>query len=248
MNRIILEQTEIDGGGRVRLKGRRALHILKVLKVLRGSSVRVGILDGPRGTADIIDISDNSVSLACHFEKTPPPLPAVDLLLALPRPKVMRRLWPQLAALGVRRIVLTNAEKVERNYFDTHWLSEDVYRPLLIEGLEQSGDTRLPQVRICRRLKPLLEDESDAIFGKGRRLICHPREAMPVTEISIGSAEQVLLAVGPEGGWSNYEIDIFAEHRFDCISPGWRVLRSDTACITLIAAVNARRSTADTGL
>ena len=56
----------------------------------------------------------------------------------------MRRLWAQIAALGVGRIILTNAEKVERNYFDTHILAPETYRPLLIEGLQQARDTRLP--------------------------------------------------------------------------------------------------------
>jgi len=85
--------------------------------------------------------------MRCELEAEIPPRPRVDLLLAVPRPKVMRRLWAQIAALGVGQIVLTNAEKVERNYFDTHILTPETYRPLLIEGLQQARDTRL---RSCR--------------------------------------------------------------------------------------------------
>src|SRR5688500_19330680 len=99
--------------------------------------------------------------LHCAFEAAPAPRPPVDLLLALPRPKVMRRLWAQLAALGVGRILLTNAARVERNYFDTHVLTSDCYRPLLVEGLQQARDTRLPVVSIHRQLKILVEDHLD---------------------------------------------------------------------------------------
>src|SRR6202043_2921377 len=113
----------------------------------------------------------------CAFDATVPSRPRVDLLLALPRPKVMRRLWAQIAALGVGQIILTNAEKVERNYFDTHILSPETYRPLLIEGLQQSRDTRLPVVSIHRQFKVLVEDQLDALFGSGLRIVADPSAA-----------------------------------------------------------------------
>ena len=112
-------------------------------------------------------IADGAVTLRCALEGDTPPRPAIDLLLALPRPKVMRRLWAQIAALGVGQIILTNAEKVERNYFDTHILTPETYRPLLIEGLQQARDTRLPVVSIHRQFKMLIEDQLDTLFGTG---------------------------------------------------------------------------------
>ena len=133
----------------------------------------MGLLDGPRGVGRVVAAGD-SVELECTFEPDPPPIPDVDLLLALPRPKVMRRLWAQLAALGVGHIVLTNAARVERNYFDTHVLDPDFYRPLLLEGLQQAQDTRLPRVSIYRRFRPLVEDELDALSSAGTRLVAHP--------------------------------------------------------------------------
>src|SRR5438067_6332600 len=96
----------------------RALHLRNVLKVDVGDSVRVGIVDGPAGVASVKAIAGGAITLQGAFESTPPPRPRVDLLLALPRPKVMRRLWAQIAAIGVGRIIVTNAGRVERNYFD----------------------------------------------------------------------------------------------------------------------------------
>src|SRR5262249_10617820 len=148
-------------------------------------------------------IEDTRVMLECEFEAAPPPRPRVDLLLALPRPKVLRRLWAQLAAVGVGRVVLTNAAKVERNYFDTNLLSLDVYPPLLIEGLQQARDTWLPSFDVGGRLKVFVEAELDGCFGKGLRVAADPaapaaaevlRESPPAAE------DRVLVAVGPEGG------------------------------------------------
>ena len=114
----------------------RAAHLLNVLRVSPGQDVRVGVLDGPRGIARVESAGPDAVTLQCTLDDEIPPRPSIDLLLALPRPKVMRRLWAQIAALGVGQIILTNAEKVERNYFDTHILAPETFRPLLIETHE----------------------------------------------------------------------------------------------------------------
>ncbi len=241
MNRILFEKSEVGRDGVVFLDGRRASHITEVLNPAVGDSLRVGILNGACGDGQVLTVASSQVSLRCSFAAATLPAPTIDVLLALPRPKVMRRLWAPLASLGVGRILLTNGEKVERNYFDTHWLEDDVYRPLLIEGLEQSGDTRIPEVSICRRLKPLVTDQLDGLFPDSQRVICHPRDAKPINQMPLKSAPRVLLAIGPEGGWTNYEVDLFTQYGFDCISFGWRTLRADVACIALIAAVKAAR-------
>ncbi len=242
MNLILLQSDEVDRPARVELADIRAAHLINVLRVAPGHEVRVGIVDGPRGLATVKSIAGGRVELACSFETAVPPPPRVDLLLALPRPKVMRRLWAQLAALGVGQIILTNAERVERNYFDTHVLTPECYRPLLIEGLQQARDTRLPRVSIHRQFKILVEDELDALFSTGRRLVADCVPGAPARTLSESAAEHVLLAVGPEGGWNDFERQLLAAHQFQPISLGSRALRSDTACIALVAVVTALTS------
>jgi len=163
----------------------------------------------------------------------------VDLLLALPRPKVMRRLWAQLAALGVGRIILTNAGRVERNYFDTHVLTADCYRPLLVEGLQQAKDTRLPQVSIHKQLKVLVEDELDHLFVGGRRIVADPASEVPLGTVARRHAgARLLLAIGPEGGWNAFELTLLHAHGFESAGMGPRTLRTDTACVALLSLVN----------
>src|SRR3954470_2274457 len=198
MNLVLVERDEISATGEVTLSGPRAAHLLNVLRVEPGDGVRVGVVDGPCGVATVRAIEDGGVRLSCVFDSATPPRPSVDLLLAVPRPKVMRRLWAQIAALGVGRIILTNAEKVERNYFDTHILSPDTYRPLLLEGLQQARDTRLPAVSIHRQFKVRIEDQLDALFGAGLRLVADPSAERPMAEaVRAGAGQRVLLAIGP---------------------------------------------------
>jgi RsmE family RNA methyltransferase len=251
MNLLLLDRCEIDATGIARIEGTRARHLRSVLKVQMGQEVRVGVVDGAAGTGHVTATGDDHVMLSCTLDARPMPRPRVDVLLALPRPKVMRRLWAQLAALGVGQIVLTNAERVERNYFDTHVLDPGCYRPLLIEGMQQARDTRVPLVSVHRRLKVLLEDDLDGLFRGGVRLLAHPRqdgERAPDGQRSLGVAlagiterqagERALLAIGPEGGWTAFEQQLLAAHGFQPVDMGRRTLRSDTACIALLAILH----------
>lgn len=235
MNFIILFPEEIDANGRVCLEDRRAEHIHNILGADIGKPVRVGILNGGRGTGIISCNQDNRVVLDCVIDQPPPPESRVDLLLAMPRPLVLKRLWPQLTAMGVRRVILTNANKVERSYFDSHWNRPDYYQERMIEGLEQTGDTRLPEVQTKKRLKIFLEDELDEAFPDSRRIMAHPEPDAKPWKFIPKNGERMLIAVGPEGGWTDYELDLFAAHGFARASLGWRVLRTETACVALLA-------------
>jgi RsmE family RNA methyltransferase len=240
MNLILLDERDRIDLSSVTLCDARASHLLNVLRVAPGQMVRIGLLDGPLGVGTVECARDGRVTLRCTFEADTPHRPRVDVLLALPRPKVMRRLWAQLAALGVGQIILTNAERVERHYFDTHVLGEASYRPLLIEGLQQARDTRLPVVSIHRQFKILVEDHLDGYFGEGVRLV-----ADPTGTNSIGSAlsdhrhGRVLLAIGPEGGWNSFELNLLQTHGFRLVGLGPRTLRVDTAVMALLAITQA---------
>jgi RsmE family RNA methyltransferase len=235
VNRILFDATEMHADGTVELADHRARHLQEVLHVSDGDTVRVGQLDGPVGSGRVFIKSEGRVGLEVVFEGTAPE-PWADLLLALPRPKVLKRLWPQLAALGVGRIVLLNAAKVERCYFGSHAVDPASYRPLLIEGLMQAGTTRVPEVLLRRRFRRFMEEELDGFAGNDLRLLAHPGPATPVPQ-ALARGARPLLAVGPEGGWADYELDELQARGFQPFSLGSHTLRTDTACIALLAVL-----------
>lgn len=239
MNLVLVMPGEADAEGKVRLEGRRARHLVSVLRVRPGSIVRIGELNGPTGTADVLSVEPGAVVVRCVLDSGPPEIPRVNLLLALPRPKVMKRLWAPLAAMGVGRIVITNAARVERNYFDTHVLGSDFFCERMCEGLEQAGDTRLPEVRVRLRLKPLVEDELESERSEGEArfmadLMDAPGWSRVWSEHGCRANGAVWLAVGPEGGWVDFERDLLRAHGFVPYSMGPRILRSDTACLAAL--------------
>jgi 16S rRNA (uracil1498-N3)-methyltransferase len=238
MNRILLESHEVADDGTALLRGPRAHHVRSVLRARPGARLRVGVVNGPAGEGTVRSTTDAQVLLDCVFSSdSAPDMEPLDLLLALPRPKVLRRLVPQLAALGVRHIFLTNAWRVEKNYFDTHVLEEPRLREGLIEGLSQAGTTRLPEISIHRHLRRLLEDELDgALPAPTARLLAHPAAPVRLGRW-IPAAARALIAVGPEGGWIDREVTLFKKHGFQGVSIGSRILRSDTVCLALLAVL-----------
>ena len=240
MNLILLEPDEIQADGTALLSGKRARHVREVLQAAPGEEIRVGVVDGPMGVATVLEDS-KQLHLSCTFSNEIPSIPRVDLLLAMPRPKVMNRLWPVLASLGVGRILISNAWKTERNYFDTHVLESEHIREALIEGLQQARDTRLPQVGVHKQFKKLVEDKLDGFGPYAARLVAHPGEgAFPSEKLAALPREaRVLLAIGPEGGWTPFELELLAAHGFESVSWGPRALRTDTACAVLLGLVHA---------
>ena len=237
MNRILFETGELLDDDTVRLSDNRAKQIREVLRAEVGAVLKVGMIDGLAGSGRIVECAGDSVRLSVTLD-TEAPAPWFDLLLAVPRPKVLKRLWAQLAALGVGRIVLLNAARVERVYFDSHWLEEEHFRPLLIEGLTQSSATRLPEVSVQRRFRPFVEDELNAWAQTCWRIVAHPGPVLPVPPPPEGIVDtRPLLAIGPEGGWTRYELDLLAAHGFRPFAIGERILRSDTACLAIVAVL-----------
>lgn len=240
MNVVLFEASELSDDGRVEATGTRATHLLNVLNVGPGHQVRIGVTDGPLGVGTVAETADGRVVLDCEFEPVAPERPRVDLLLAVPRPKVLRRLWAQLAALGVGQVILTNAEKVERDYFDSHVMHEEGYRPLLIEGLQQARDTRVPLVSIHKQFRVLIEDELNHLFPASCRLVAHPggRRSFP-TALPTAAPSRVLVAIGPEGGWNNFELSLLERHGFEQAGIGSRILTTTTACIAALTLAHA---------
>jgi RsmE family RNA methyltransferase len=239
VNLILFDANDIRADATADATGVQARHLVSVLKVTPGQHVRIGVIDGPMGVGTVTSIGDGCVAMDCTFERETPERPRVDLLLAVPRPKVMRRLWAQLSALGVGQIILTNASKVERDYFDTHLLEPEGYRPLLLEGLQQARDTRVPVVSIHKQFRKLVEADLDALFPLGRRIVAHPDGQGSIADTLGRSTERVLLAVGPEGGWNDFELSLLSTHGFTPVTMGSRTLTTTTACIALLTLVHS---------
>ncbi|MDZ7641214.1 MAG: 16S rRNA (uracil(1498)-N(3))-methyltransferase [Desulfurivibrio sp.] len=234
MNLILIDPGEIQDS-RVLLTDQRARHIRKILRSQVGDHLRLGIIGGSLGQGLVLHLDRDTVLLELHCSTPPPAKAATDLILALPRPIMLNRVLAQATAMGVGRIMLINAERVEKSFWQSSQLRTERLQAALWQGLAQAMDTQPPVLTLHRRFRPFVEDELPPLTTHyPRRLLAHPAPA--VTAADAPAPGRQLLTIGPEGGWRDSEITAFTSQGFQFFSLGPRILRVDTAVPALLAA------------
>lgn len=232
MNLCLIRPHEYIDHEHFALQGARLLHIRDVLGLTTGDSFQVGEINSKLGIATIV--AENHDSLTCCFDcqTTPITKPDIELVVALPRPKMLKRLLRTSAELGVRRIVLLNTWKVEKSYWQSPFLAEDIITEQLLLGLEQAKDTVLPEVILAKRFKPFVEDELPSLLQGREGWLAHPGEQNCAPSIMDRPRS---LFIGPEGGFTPYEIDMLIKAGCHTFNLGPRILRVETAVTASLA-------------
>jgi RsmE family RNA methyltransferase len=232
VNLLLLEEADFIGPDRVVLSDRRLTHMQQVHRSAVGDSLRVGRIGGLMGTAQVLRLEAHEAELQVTLDQPAPVKLPLTLVLALPRPKMLRRVLQTIASMGVPRVVLVNSYRVEKSFWQTPFLEPEAIREQLILGLEQARDSVLPEIIIEKRFKPFVEDRLPAMANGTCGLVGHPGNYPPCPR---ALDEPVTLAIGPEGGWIPYEIDLLAKAGLQPVQLGERILRVETAVTALLA-------------
>lgn len=234
MNLLILEPEEVDPSGTATITGRRARHVRSVIRSVPGDRLRVGVLRGPSGEAVVRESADERLVLDLSLDRPASPRPPVDLVLALPRPKVLRRVLQAVAAFGVGRLVLVNAWRVEKSYFSSPLLEPAALRAELVLGCEQGRTTWLPELEVAPLFVPFVEGlgaPTDEV-----RIVADPvADALLEDVAPRRGGPPSVVAVGPEGGWIDAERRSLVGAGFAPARLGDPVLRTETAVAALLA-------------
>ncbi|MEJ2690653.1 MAG: RsmE family RNA methyltransferase [Deltaproteobacteria bacterium] len=248
MNLILLSADEIAADMTVTIAGRRGHHVTKVLRSSPGDRLRIGLVNGPRGTGIVENISGTTVSLSLQLLSEPPTEPPFDLILALPRPIMLRRILFQASSLGIARIFLIRSRRVEKSFFDAGLLTPEQYTPILQEGMEQSGHTWLPTITVFKRFLPFIEDFMRDYGLLNSRLVADQKTGQSLASLTtLDGSERMLVAVGPEGGWVDFERHAFLKQHFYPISLGETILRVETATAVFLGQLMLIRHMASQG-
>ncbi|MDG1065217.1 MAG: 16S rRNA (uracil(1498)-N(3))-methyltransferase [Luminiphilus sp.] len=225
MNIVLFESTEVSSDHIVSLSGRRHKHVRDVLQRAEGDSVRVGMIDGAKGVGQILAMDEATLALRVELKEAPLPCHPATLVLALPRPKMLRRTLRSCAEFGLQNIHIIQSYRVEKSYWQSPLLKPQKIREALLAGLERSGDTRLPVVTLHRRFKPFVEDQLSGIAGKNPIFLAHLGDFPPLDASLTGPQ---LIMIGPEGGFIPYEVDLACRSGAQPRSLGPRILSVDT--------------------
>ena len=232
MNLILLFPEDFVGEGVVRLVGRRAEHVREVHQAEVGRRLRVGLMNGRMGEGVVGSLGDDGITLEVVLTDDPPPPLPVTLLLAMPRPKCFRRIIQGATTMGVKRIALFGAYRVEKSYWKTPWLEPAALHEQLVLGLEQARDTVLPVVTLHPLFKPFVEDDLPALAEGSPCWVAHPGTGGDCLGPSTAPS---VLAVGPEGGFTDYELELLRARHFEAVTLGPRVLKTEQAVPALLS-------------
>lgn len=235
MNLLLVEADELEDG-RVWLEGRRAHHLVRVLGVAPGRSLHAGLVGGSLARATVLEVAPEGrvlLELVPGEQPPRPPLARVRLVLALPRPKALRRILGAVASLGLGRLDLVNAWRVERSFFSSPLLEPAAIRRELLLGCEQGRLTALPEVNVAPLLVPFLEALGAPPVGE-RRLLAEPAARGGLARGAVAGDGPLVCALGPEGGFVERELASLAELGFQPVRLATGVLRSEVAVSVLL--------------
>ncbi len=203
---------------------RQLEHLQQHLQIQVGDTLKAGIREGHRYLTEIVEISEKAVRLKPLQQETVPEKLPVTLIVALPRPKVLRRLIMDSVTLGVEKIILLHSYRVDKSYWQTPFLQQ--LNHFIELGLEQAGDTVAPEIELYKRFKPFVEDILPGLIRTdGPAYVAHPyaKQAMP-----FAIEHPCTIVIGPEGGFIPYEVDLLIKNGCQAVSLGNRIIRTET--------------------
>ncbi len=233
MNIILLEDTQFISEHEALATPRQSTHIKQILKSASGDRVSIGRLGGALGSATV-HWQDDRCTLAEVTLDTPPPSPLpLSLILAMPRPQMLKRILQTVSMFGVSRLYLIQTARVEKSFWSSPSATEAAMREQLLLGLEQAKATQLPQIHTFRRFREFVEDHCPGLTAGHRNILAHPGP-YPFCPSGV-SASPLTLAVGPEGGFNEFEVERFIAGGFEPVQFGPRILKVETAVTALLA-------------
>jgi RsmE family RNA methyltransferase len=229
MNLILLSDSDFITSTRVRLSGRRLLHIQDILKAPCGKTLTVGKINGLMGQGTLVSKKTDCLELEVKLNQKPPEALPLALILGLPRPPMFKRILFSAAMLGVKKIIILNFNRVEKSLWNSSSLKPQAITEQLILGLEQAKDTVMPEVILKKRFKPFVEDELPALIQGKLALVAHPEKIGTSPNLNIGIGRRpYFLVIGPEGGIIDYEIELLKAAGCQTIDLGPRILRTES--------------------
>ena len=222
----------------IRLSQEESWHAFKVLRKKVGDNLH--ITNGKGLMAEGVVTGENSKAVSCDIQSTqkvkPPPEKNIQMALSTIRPNRMDWAVEKLTELGVGTISFFHSQFTSIRTFKTEHLEK-----IAIGAIKQSGQAYLPQVN-----KPCSFPDwihSLPTTGGQIRLIGHLNDnARNISEIPFGNLDptksSAIIAIGPEGGFSEEELSMACERDFRIVSLDNHILRSETAAV--VAATQAK--------
>jgi 16S rRNA (uracil1498-N3)-methyltransferase len=216
-------------GNRAALTGAHADHLVRVLRVHVGQEFDI-VANGVVRRGVVVAIADSLVDFELGGEIPAEPS-AINLTLLLAIFKFDRMEWAieKCTELGVTRIVPVIARRTDSHLASASAKRTERWRRLTLQAAEQSRRASPPEIADLVKLREAL-----TLSAELKIVLSEAEEQSQLLDIAKPTGE-VLLAVGPEGGWTEEELELFRKHDWLSASLGPTILRAETAAIAATA-------------
>ena len=214
-----------------------AAHIGRVLRMTAGDKISLFNGDGHDYLAEISEASKKNVSVNIIEAQANPSESPLQLHLGqvISRGDRMDFTIQKSVELGVNTITPLFSERCGVKLSGERLAKkQQQWQKIVISACEQSGRSVVPEVRQAMTLEQWCAEASDAL-----KLNLHPRASHGINGLQLEN-NKVRLLIGPEGGLSQEEIAMTEQQRFTDILLGPRVLRTETAALTVISALQLK--------
>jgi 16S rRNA (uracil1498-N3)-methyltransferase len=221
-------------GTRAALTGEHAAHLVRVLRARVGQEFDIAA-GGTVRRGRIVTIHPDRVELELGDEIQAPAMRSVTLVLSIFKFDRMEWAIEKCTELGVARIVPAIAQRTEKHLAATADKRAERWRRIAMQASEQSRLVTPPEVCLPMKLK-----EAVNLTGGCRIVLAEGDQDLMLT-YSLRSCSEgaVLLAFGPEGGWTEAELRMFQGANWMAASLGPTILRAETAAIAATAVAMA---------
>ena len=235
--RIYIDQ-DLRPGREVRLPDQAGEHVARVLRLDRGAPLILFNGDGCEFDATLASLAKHAVTAQIQSVREVDRESPLKLTLAqgIARGEKMDWILQKATELGVARIVPIVTERTEVKLDEERTGRRMAHWTQVVAGAcEQSGRTRLPALEAPQRMDRWLAALADTA---ALRLAL-----LPEGDVTLRQFPQMengaILAVGPEGGFSENDIALLKQVGFHGLRLGPRILRTETAGLAALAALQA---------
>ncbi len=217
----------------------RAQHILTILKKKKGDTFEAGIENGEAGEASITCIDEKGISFNFIPISKGKPFFPIEMIVGFVRPIQLKRLFRDVATLGVKKLHLVGTELGEKSYMHSKVVERGTAYNALKEGAIQAKSTYITELFVYNSLEECLKTLN---ISKDDVTICldniEPKQTLfDHLQKQKKSSQTVFAAIGSERGWSSNERKLFMQENFELCSMGNRVLRTETATTVALSII-----------
>jgi 16S rRNA (uracil1498-N3)-methyltransferase len=252
MNSLVLFPQEVRESAVAVLEGARARYAFDTHGVREGQSLKVAVMGGRRGQGRILLASLDKVTIELALSDECLRTSPVSLIVGVSRPQTIKKVIQAAVMFGVSSLHFVKSEKGEKSYLQSRSLDAESIEEEALKALEQIWDSRKPEIVVHRTFSYFMENKLSTVaenlmqesgVSKVHSMVAHPGSApLRCGDTALIQGAASVIAIGPERGWSDGEIDIFDRYGFHRIGLGDRVVRVELALVFLLGKLDLLRA------